>query len=406
MTIQELRFFLTGEEEDTRFFHRHENFRLLIENNIGKNTLLDILYDDMELIPSVQKTVVNVKPKFCKYDYIEDYYKISELLSFIYASINPRWNVVQNKEIGSEKEHFCLKCGQYIYDPSLAVFVTQDSYSRIYLPIEEIENEDIQKYLSTNNNLYKYYHKHNFFTRLINRNFSLNFIKTIKEAFARNINKQYELNDDNIEEIKRDYTDLKLRKLLSNKREWELESEGILLHPDVDIGILDEIERDIEKISNVMKTKYNEEINYKNYTKRKCYQLSILYSLCNSSFKLVQGGYTYKKYNEFFPHKPDEEFYQHSWLEKGDIVYDPEKRIVVPKNLYYKIFEKEDEYTQEETKEMLKRVGYNLTYFSHFINGIQIGNCELISYRYSKDRMNTPEKYEEGKRLIEAFEER
>ena len=55
---------------------------------------------------------------------------------------------------------------------------------------------------------------------------------------------------------------------------------------------------------------------------------------------------------------------------------------------------------------MLKRVGYNLTYFSHFINGRQIGNCEVISYRYGKDRMNTPEKYQEGMRLIEAFEER
>lgn len=79
---------------------------------------------------------------------------------------------------------------------------------------------------------------------------------------------------------------------------------------------------------------------------------------------------------------------------------------VVPKDLYYRIFEKEDEYTQEETKAMLKRVGYNLTYFSHFIKGRQIGNCEVISYRYGKDRMNTPEKYEEGMRLIEAFEER
>lgn len=405
MTIQELRFSLTGKEENTRMFHRYENFRLLIENNIGKNKLLDILYDDMELMPDIQKTEKNIKPKLCKYDYIEDYCKISELLSFIYASINSRWSVVRGKGIEVEKEHFYLKCGKYIYDPSLAVFVTQDSYSKVYLPIEEIDNEDIQEYLSTNNNLYKYYHKHNFFSRTIKRNFSLNFIKMIKEAFNRNINEQYELNDDNIEEIKRDYTDLKVRKVLSNRRKWELESEGVLLHPDVDSTILEEIERDIEKINNAMNKKYNKEVDYKSYTESNCYELSILYSLCNSTFKLVQGGYTYKKYNEFFPHRPEEEFYQHSWLEKGDIVYDPEKRIVVPKDLYYRIFEKEDEYTQEETKAMLKRVGYNFTYFSHFLNGIQIGNCEVISY-YGKERMNTPEKYEEGTRLIEAFEER
>lgn len=378
MTIQELRFLLAGKEEDTRFFHRYENFKLLIEDNIGSNKLLDILYDDMELMPSLPITARNIKPKLCNYDYKEDYYEISELLSFIYASINPRWNVVRGKEIGTEKEHFYLKCGKYIYDPSLAVFVTQDSYSKVYLPIEEIENEDIQKYLSANNNLYKYYHKSSFFSRFINSNFSLNFIKTIRESFAQKINKQYELNDDNIEEIKRDYTDLKLRKALSHKRKWELESEGILLHPDVDNSILAEIERDIEKISNVMRNKYNRNICYTSHTQCKCYDLSILYSLCNSSFNLVQGGYTYKKYNEFFPHKPEEIFYQHSWLEKGDIVYDPEKRIVVPKSLYYRIFEKEDVYTQEETKAMLKRVGYNLTYFSHFIK--RNTNRKLRSY--------------------------
>lgn len=406
MKIQELRFFLTGKEEDTRLLHRHANFELLVENNIGNNELLDILSDDMELMPDIQETIKKIKPKFCRYDYLEDYYKISELLSFIYASINSRWSVVRGKEAKTEKEHFYLKCGKYIYDPSLAVFVTQDSYSKVYTPIEEIENKDVQKYLSTNNNLYKYYNRDNYFSRTIKRRFSLNFIKTIQEAFNRNIDRQYELNDDNIEEIKRYYTDLKLRKVLSHRRKWELESEGILLHPDVDSTILEEIEKDIERINNIMQKKYNRGVNYKKYTKNNCYLLSILYSLCNSSFKLVQGGYAYKKYNEFFPHRPEEEFYQHSWLEKGDIIYDPEKRIVVPKNLYYRIFEKEDEYTQEETKAMLKRVGYNFTYFSHFINGRQIGNCELISYRYGKDRMNTPEKYEEGTRLIEAFEER
>ena len=406
MTIQELRFFLTGKEEDTRMFHSYENFRLLIENNIRNNKLLDILYDDMKLMPDIKETVKSIKPKFCTSQYIEDYYKISELLAFIYASINTRWNVVRGKEIENGKEHFCLKCGEYIYDPSLAVFVTEDSYYKAYIPVEEINNEDIQKYLSNNNNLYKYYNQNKFFSKTINRNFSLNFIKTIKEVFNRNINEQYELNEDNIEEIKAYYKDLKLRKVLSNKREWELESEGILLHPYVDSTILEEIESDIVKINNAMKKKYNREIEYKKHTKNRCYELSILYSLCNSSFKLIQGGYTYKKHNEFFPHRPEEEFYQHSWLEKGDIVYDPEKRIVVPKDLYYRIFEEEDEYTQEETKAMLKRVGYNLTYFSHFIKGRQIGNCEVISYRYVKDRMNTPEKYEEGMRLIEAFEER
>ena len=161
MKIQELRFFLTGKEEDTRILHRYENFRLLIENNIGNNQLLDILYDDMELMPDIQKTVRNIKPELCKYKYIEDYYEISELLSFIYASINSRWSVVRGKEIETGKEHFYLKCGKNIYDPSLAVFVTEASYSKTYIPVEEIENDDIEEYLSTNNNLYKYYKRHN-----------------------------------------------------------------------------------------------------------------------------------------------------------------------------------------------------------------------------------------------------
>ena len=245
MTIRELRFFLTDTEE--RILFKYRNDELLIGNNVDYNVFKRIS-DDINLMPYIRQTLKGIKPIFCKLNYKEEYYSLSELLSFIYASINPEWNIVRGKEVETNKEHFYLKCGEYIYDPSLAVLVIEEVYSSKYVEIEEIKNEDIEGYLNENNNLSKYYKRLNLF----GNKFSLKFINRIKQEFNRNVNAQYEINDENIQEI-RNGSDLDIRKVLSHRREFELREDKIVVHPDVDSSILEKIEVETQKITSIMK---------------------------------------------------------------------------------------------------------------------------------------------------------
>ena len=401
MKIQELRRFLTGKDNHWDY----ENYSLLISSDANNKKLLDRMYEDMEeLLPPIKPTAQKTIPKISQHSYNEYYYQISELLAFIYASVNDDWNVVKGADIKRDREHFFLKSGNYIYDPSLAIFVLEEDYYKKYRPIQEINNSDIKEYLSQNNNLYKFYNRFGNLGMEKHKDFSIKFIEQIRSQFMNNLKSKYEITPQNVEKIKT-IGDTAIKCSLTNRREYQLESENIFIHPDVDDSILAVIETDTEKISKIVQEKFPRiPCSYKKNTSRNCYALSILYSLYSDKFKLIQGGYVYKRYNEFFPNKPDGEFYQHSWLENDVVVYDPEKRIVVPKDLYYKIFTKEDEYTQKQTMEMMRRVGFNFTYLSHFISGARIGNDESIMYRFAKDRINTPQKCEEGNRIISAFD--
>ena len=69
-----------------------------------------------------------------------------------------------------------------------------------------------------------------------------------------------------------------------------------------------------------MQQEYAMSFNYYNGTLGNCYGLSILFNLFDGSFKLVQGGIPFQR--EELGIKTGH-FYQHSWLEKDDIVYDP-----------------------------------------------------------------------------------
>ena len=142
-----------------------------------------------------------------------------------------------------------------------------------------------------------------------------------------------------------------------------------------------------------MKTEYDVHVDYYQGTLGNCYALSIMFNLFNGDFKLVQGGIPYMD-------KKDGDYYQHSWLEYNDVVYDPAFRIITPKDLYYKFVKKQTEYTREDTEAMLKRVGFNLTHFKDFLSGKQVGLDETIRYRSLVDRVDSLEFKEEGEELI------
>ncbi len=403
MDLDKLRYSLTQHIEKLAF--TSENFKLLIHPSVCEQfDLINRIMDDIDLMPVIKSTQDKVDIKFYDYDYNKDIFNKSELLAFIFASINSNWNIIKGIDLETGNSHFWLKNDTVVFDPSLAILTSDNIYldSKRFKSIKEIKNNDVNEYLRENNNLFKFYKKGIFkdFYRKNNLNFSLNFINKILEEFNRNIESQYILDDERIKKIKENFWHdnyIELRQVLSKKRKSFLQSNKIAVHPSVDLGILNEIEKVAYPVSQLMKQEYDIYLNYYENTLGKCYGLSIMFNLFNGNFKLIQGGLPYKE--EDFGIITDC-FYQHSWLEKDDIVYDPALRVVTPKDLYYIFVQKQDEYSKEQTENMLRRIGFNLTHFRDFLNGVQIGNSESIRHMWLLDEIDSPEMKEQGEKLL------
>lgn len=402
MSIDKLRYSLTNHKESFSLISDYVNFELLIHPSVKNSDLLKKIEDDINLLPDIKTTPDNVDIKFYKSNYNKQIYTKDELLAFIYASINEEWNIIKGINITTGKIHFWLKNNDVIYDPSLSIITREDIYSKKFKKLKEIKNEEVSDYLRKNNNLYKFYEKGilNKFNNKKNINFSINFIEKIKKEFNENINKQFVFDDEKIKELKAylfidDF--IQFRQALTQKRISYLQSNKIAVHPSIDEGIIDVIEETAQNIYDLMKKEYNSYFDYHNNTIGNCYGLSILFNLYNGDFKLVQGGIPHKR-KLLYGERND--FYQHSWLEKDDIVYDPALRIVTPKDLYYIFVEKQDEYSKEETQNILRRIGFNLTHFRDFLDGKQIGNNETISYRMLVNKIDSPEFKEDAEKLL------
>ena len=399
MALDKLRYFLTRHTE--RFMFTYHNEKLLIHPDISDNDdyddLLNRIMDDNNLIPKIERTLDQVDIKFYTFGYDERLYYKSELLAFIYASINKDWNVIKGFDINKGRIHFWLKKDNVIYDPSLAIITSEEIYFKKFIQLKVINNENLNNFLIKNNNLWKFYHK-----GIINKdyNFSYNFIKSILNYFEKNVNNQYFLNEKKIKEIK-DFilydNFIQLRQALTQKRISYLQSSNIATHPCVDKEILKIIEKSSKNIKSLLKDEYDMCIDYYNGTLGNCYALSILLNLYDKNFKLVQGGIPYKSVH--YLEKPNR-FYQHSWLEINDYVYDPAFRIITTKELYYMFVVKQDEYSKEDTENILRRIGFNLTHFRDFLNGIQIGGDETVRYRILVKKTDSPEMRDEGEKLI------
>ena len=398
MTLDKLRNLLTNHIERVMFTYHNEKLLIhpSVKENADFNDLLNRIKDDIELMPEIEKTIDGTEIKFYVYDYKNLYYQ-SELLAIIFASINQDWNIIKGFDINKGRIHYYLKSNNIIYDPSLSIITTEDIYSKKFKQLKEIKNEDVLNYLRENNNLWKFYHK-----GILKKDpdFSINFINRIKDKLNKNINAQYILDDNRIKEIKDwiihdDF--IPLRQILTKKRISYLQSNKIAVHPSIDKKYLEIIEKAAKNIKELMKDEYDKYIDYYNNTLGSCYALSILLNLYDGNFKLIQGGIPYK--SVYYLEKPNR-FYQHSWLEIDDYVYDPALRIITTKELYYMFVQKEDEYSKEETENILRRIGFNFTHFKDFLSGIQIGGDETVLYRLSVKDIDSEENKEEGEKLI------
>ena len=392
MRLDKFRYSLTEHVE--KFMFTYDNFKLLIHPDIRNNELIERLKDDINLMPEIPNTIDNINIKFYQYDYNEELFSKSELLAFIFASINKDWDVCKGIDITTGKVHYYLKYNTEIYDPSLGVITISELYSKRFKELRVIKNSEVLNYLKENNNLYKFYHKGLFNKK--DKDFSINFINDLKNKFKVNVEKEYELNDDKIKEIKDFFWHdnfINFRQVLTCDRKSKLKENNISIHPLVDKSILDEINKYASAIRDMMKSEYDLYLDYYHGTFGNCYGLSIMMNLFNGDFKLVQGGIPYINRNQ-------KGFYQHSWLEYKDVVYDPAFRIITPKELYYYFVEKQDEYSKEETEEMLRKVGVNLTHFKDFLRGRQVGGDETIRYRSLVNRVGSEEFRIEGEKLL------
>lgn len=402
MSLNELRFFLADHKKSFSLISSYGNFKLLIHPSVDDFDLLNRVEDDIKLLPSIPDTVDQIEIKFYRYDYNEQVYSKDELLAFIFAAINSDWDIIKGIDIETKKIHFWLKNNDIVYDPSLAVITKGDIYAKRFKLVRKINNQDIENYLSENNNLYKFYQKEipKKFNARINLSFSNNFINKLIQEFNQNISNQYMLDDEKIKELKEFiFADsfLRLRQVLTQKRISYLQSNKIAVHPSIDESILEVIEKASKVIYELMMKEYNIRVDYYKGTIGNCYALSIMFNLYNGDFKLVQGGIPYQR--SYFS-VANKNFYQHSWLEKDDIVYDPALRIVTLKDLYYIFVQKQDEYSKEDTENILRRIGFNLTHFRDFLNGVQIGNNETIRYRCLANKIDSSEMREEGEKLL------
>ena len=393
MKLDKLRYSLTKHIEKVMF--TYDNFKLLIHPDMDNDELFERLDDDLDLIPEIPTTIDGVDIKFYRYDYKDEIFSKSELLSFILASINKDWDVVKGIDINTGRLHYFLKYNEEVYDPSLAVMTTTQVYYKRFKPIRVIKNTEVENYLKENNNLYRFYHKGLFNNK--DKDFSINFINDIKRNFNDNFSRQYELNDEKIKEIKDFFWHdnfIEFRQVLTQRRRYALRENNISIHPDVDKKVLSEIDKYASSIRDLMKDEYDVFVDYYNGTIGNCYALSIMMNLFNGEFKLIQGGIPYKTKQR------DGSYYQHSWLEYKDYVYDPAFRIITPKKLYYRFVEKHSEYTKVETESILKRIGFNLTHFKDFLNGVQVGGDETVRYRCLVNKIDSDEFREEGEKLL------
>ena len=401
MSLDKLRYAFT-EHKERIFISSYENFKLLVHPSVDNDDLLNRLEDDIKLLPDIQPTIDKTEIKFYRYDYNEQVYSKDELLAFIFASINQDWDIIKGIDITTGKIHFWLKNNDIAYDPSLAVITKEDIFAKKYKKLKEIKNDDVENYMRENNNLYKFYQKGLFkkFNTKKHTSFSIRFVSEIIKKFNENINKQYELDEEKIKELKEFFSHdnfIDFRQALTKKRISYLQSNRIAVHPSIDESILEVIEKAAKNIYELMKKEYNVHVDYHNGTIGNCYALSIMFNLYNGDFKLIQGGIPYERTSFGMSTK---HFYQHSWLEKDDIVYDPALRIITPKDLYYTFVQKQDEYSKEDTENILRRIGFNLTHFRDFLSGVQIGNDETIRYRCLVNKVDSPEFREEGEKLI------
>lgn len=121
-------------------------------------------------------------------------------------------------------------------------------------------------------------------------------------------------------------------------------------HPAVKDAIVDEIIDTTELLVPYLEEYWSDvAVDYHNHSERGCYFLSSIFCLVNASWEVVQGEYDFQN---------KEKHYFHSWLKKGNIVYDPAMRAVTLEKRHQEFFIPKYRYTKEELIILFKEQVY------------------------------------------------
>lgn len=384
MNIQKLRYGLTDFTERKLFVS--ENYQLLEQDHYGyrqRSDVTRIQEDIREFMPNIPETKQHITPTFCDIlvPYEENQYPLSELLCFIYGSINPTFDIVKGKCKSFSKDHFWLDNGTLVYSPGLGIITSKETFNTVFTPNMIIANESIDNYLRENNNLAQFY-------KAKDPNFSIDFINKIRDEFNKKVEASFEITEELKKHARDDYF-APMRSALTKQRKYLIKTSHILAHPNIP----EEFVKDIETKTRAITDTLGKDFSYHQGSNYNCYALSIVLNLYDETLLLHQGYYNFGGSSFEGIETP----YHHSWLEKNGIVYDPAMRIITPSELYYQFFTTKDTYEQEETEEMLHRLGYNLTFFSDYLSN----HFPADEIMYHRRKIDTEEAYKEGEHFLQ-----
>lgn len=335
--------------------------------NSTLKSVLNRLDEDREMIPDISPVLNGIKPSFIRgmEEYDESLFDVSELLCFVFASVNDDFDIVkgQSRGIISPKKQYWLTSGSIVYSPGLGLVINKDEFEKYFKELTVLENEMVLPYAGLKDNLRKFYKK-DFFSPPTD--FTTVYLENIRHQHTINLAESFPTRK-SIAKHGINFQFMNLRSLFMMKREYEIIRPGISVHPEIDSEISKEI------ISGAQTVSERTGFDYFDRSYGNCYALSTAFNLYDEAYDLVQG----KCYHRERP-------YKHSWVQKANIIYDPAMRMIVPDHLYYDFFTPEYAYLRGDTEAILGLVGYNLNFYSDLVVKNDKDRWELLKTNYCK----------------------
>jgi hypothetical protein len=294
----------------------------------------------------------------------------SDFLSTIIAIIDPSFNYTKVIcKVDRKLTHTYIEKYGSICDLALNINTDTNCYSDMFevasvLPIFELKEmlslcpDTILKYLFNEKKLKQMAHEE-----------KIKKLETIINELEKSALEKEEITKVKREDATRDSA--YLRAFLTNQRYSKaVGTYEILCHPNIPDKVFNEI---TETISNLDKFLYHssrlfhkKHYNYYENSLHNCYFLSTVFSLYDSSWKLVQGKSIHSGIGK------------HSWLEKNGICYDPALRIITSSKLYYEFFNIVKSYSKKEIIECMSKHHNTFDYFPEPEFPGSSGNKEFV----------------------------
>jgi len=179
-----------------------------------------------------------------------------------------------------------------------------------------------------------------------------------------------------------------LKSFLTEQGEGIFDKNTIVSLKDITPLIEGEVNEIVDILERYINNKYKDMgYNFRGNSMRGCYFLSTLFAL-TSDWELVQGQMRLEG---------DDKLY-HSWLRKGDIIYDPAFKLITRKSKYDLLFKQEEVYTKEELKNLFKRTAT----FTYYKKDLEDGSIMPEAYLMLYD---TEQAKEIGEEVIQDLED-